>query len=204
MRIITAFFATSFIACAGANPPSSVTPAPDSVPMARAPEKARVGYTGDDVRFMQGMIGHHAQAIVMADMVKSRTSREQMHLMAERITISQRDEIAFMERWLKTRGEEVPPADAHHHAAMGHGALMPGMLTQAELDTLAKASGTEFDKLFLQYMIKHHEGALSMVRELFTKPSSGQQPELFVFASDVDADQSAEIKRMRALLSQLR
>lgn len=172
--------------------------------MARAPEKARVGYTGDDVRFMQGMIGHHAQAIVMADMVKSRTRREQMHLMAERITISQRDEIAFMERWLKTRGEEVPPADAHHHAAMGHGALMPGMLTQAELDTLAKASGTEFDKLFLQYMIKHHEGALSMVRELFTKPSSGQQPELFVFASDVDADQSAEIKRMRALLSQLR
>ena len=152
---------------------------------------------------MQGMIGHHAQAIVMSDMVRSRTSRQQMHLLAERITISQRTEIAFMEQWLKTRGEEVPHADAHHHAAMGHGTLMPGMLTQADLDKLAKATGTEFERLFLQYMIRHHEGALAMVRELFSEGVGGKEPQLFMFATDVDADQSAEIKRMRAMLSQL-
>jgi uncharacterized protein (DUF305 family) len=195
MRVITALLATSFIACAGTTPPPTVvTP---------APVKDRVGYSEADVQFMQGMIGHHAQAIIMSDMVASRTSNQQMHLLAQRITISQRDEIAFMERWLTARGEDVPAADAHHHAAMGHGTLMPGMLTQEELDSLAKATGPAFDRLFLQFMIKHHEGALSMVRELFGKPSSGQQSELFVFASDVDADQRAEIRRMRALLSQL-
>ena len=193
MRIIKVFLATSLVACAGSPPPASVTPAPP-----------RVGYTAADVQFMQGMIGHHAQAIVMSDMVQSRTSRQQMHLLAQRITISQRDEIAFMQRWLKARGEEVPAADAHHHAAIGHGTLMPGMLTQADLDKLAKATGTEFERLFLQYMIRHHEGALVMTRQLFAGGGAGQEPELFMFATDVDADQSAEIKRMNAMLAQLR
>ena len=126
-----------------------------------------------------------------------------MHLLAQRITISQRDEIAFMQRWLKARGEEVPAADAHHHAAMGHGTLMPGMLTQADLDKLANSTGTEFERLFLQYMIRHHEGALAMTRQLFVTSEARQDAELFMFASDVDADQSAEIKRMNAMLTQL-
>jgi uncharacterized protein (DUF305 family) len=161
------------------------------------------GYTKSDVEFMQGMIGHHAQAMEMAAMVASRTSREEMKSLAERITISQRDEIARMKRWLNARKEQVPADDAHMHAAMGHGELMPGMLTQDELNKLMAAKGVQFDRLFLQGMIKHHEGALTMVEKLHQSPGAGQEPELYLFATDVDADQRAEIKRMKALLAAL-
>ena len=199
---VVLFSALALCACSAVTPPPEpVTPATGQAP----PDTiTRVGYTAADVKFMQGMIGHHAQAVDMSALVAARTSRPAMKLLAERITISQRDEIAFMERWLKARGEAVPAADAHQHAAMGHGALMPGMLTQAELDALAKASGVEFDRLFLEYMIRHHEGAIAMVRALFASPGAGQEPELFVFAREVEADQAAEIRRMRALLSELR
>lgn len=163
----------------------------------------RRGYTEADVKFMQGMISHHAQAIEMAAMVDERTSRPDMKLLAERITISQRDEIARMTNWLKTRKEEVPADDVHMHAAMGHGELMPGMLNQEELTQLLKAKGVEFDRLFLQKMIKHHEGALVMVAKLLGTPGAGQEPELYLFANDVDADQRAEIKRMRTVLASL-
>src|SRR5439155_25163446 len=117
----------------------------------------------------------------------------------ERITVSQKDEIAFMQRWLTSRGEEVPDPDAQHHMAAGHMTMMPGMLTDAELAQLEKATGTEFDKLFLQYMIRHHQGALTMVATLSATPGSAQEPEIFRFASDVDADQRAEIDRMQTL-----
>jgi uncharacterized protein (DUF305 family) len=175
--------------------PAAATPAADN--------KVRNGYTLADVRFMQGMIGHHAQALTMSALVPERTQRRDFHLMAERITLSQVSEIDQMKRWLQTRGESLPAEDAHVHAAMGHGELMPGMLTEAELTQLKNARGTEFEKLFLQLMIKHHEGALQMVKQLYATPASGQEPELFILASDVDADQTAEIRRMRALLSQL-
>jgi uncharacterized protein (DUF305 family) len=163
----------------------------------------RPRHTAADTRFMQHMIGHHAQALEMTKLVPSRTSREDMRLLAERIDVSQRDEIALMRQWLQQRREEVPSPDAHHHAAMGHGQLMPGMLTAAELDRLAKATGREFDRLFLEYMIRHHEGALTMVKDLFGTPGAAQETETYRFATDVEADQRAEIARMRALLGKL-
>jgi uncharacterized protein (DUF305 family) len=146
---------------------------------------------------MQGMIGHHAQAIEMVGLLGSRTMRDDMRLLARRIELSQEDEIMLMQRWLQARGEDVPDAHAHHE----HGAaLMPGMLTPEEMGRLAAAAGRNFDRLFLEFMVKHHEGALVMVRELFSTPESGQESDIFAFANDVDADQRIEIARMSAML----
>jgi uncharacterized protein (DUF305 family) len=148
---------------------------------------------------MQGMIAHHAQALVMTDMVPARTGREDMRLIAKRIEVSQKDEIAMMQRWLRQRGAEVPSIDAHHHMAAGHEHLMPGMLTDDDLAQLAKATGAEFEQLFLRFMIRHHEGALKMVADLFATPGAGQDPDVFRFVTDVEADQRAEIQRMQTL-----
>jgi uncharacterized protein (DUF305 family) len=160
---------------------------------------SRVGHTAADARFMQGMIGHHAQAVEMTDLVDNRTSSDAMRKLAQRIQVSQADEIKMMERWLSTRGEEVPSGHAHH--AMG-GTLMPGMLTPEEMSRLSAAQGREFDRLFLEGMIKHHEGALTMVKDLFATPAAGQDSDIFAFASDVDADQRMEIDRMRSMLKE--
>lgn len=159
-------------------------------------EPARRGYVEADVRFMQGMITHHEQALVMTDLVPDRTDHEGIHALAGRIEISQIDEIESMRRWLESRGESVP--EEH-----GHGHLMPGMLTDEQMERLAGAEGAEFDRLFLEGMIQHHEGALVMVEELFASEGAGQEPELFIFASHVDADQRAEIARMRNVLNNL-
>ncbi|MGQ0562578.1 MAG: DUF305 domain-containing protein [Gemmatimonadota bacterium] len=186
---------------------SAVRAAPEPAPRATAVRPAadttRKGYTAADVQFMQGMIGHHAQAVVMAALVPERTARRDLHMLAERITVSQESEMEFMRSWLRRRGEAVPDTAAHAHAAAGHGTLMPGMLTHEQLTQLTNAAGPEFERLFLQFMIQHHEGALQMVRQLFATQGSGQDPEIFMFASDVDADQSAEIRRMSALLTSL-
>ena len=124
-----------------------------------------------------------------------------MKLLAKRIEVSQIDEIGMMKAWLQARGEPLPDAHAHH---AGDHALMPGMLTQAEMKRLASAKGVEFDRLFLEGMIKHHLGALTMVKELFSSPGAGQDAEIFAFASEVDADQSMEIDRMSAMLATLK
>ena len=182
-------------------PPSSAASGP---PASQAPaDTARPRYTAADVGFMQGMIAHHAQAIEMAALVRTRTAREDMRLLAERIDVSQRDEIATMQRWLRNRHQQVPdPMTAHeHHDSAGRPMLMPGMLTPEEMAELAKAAGTEFERLFLTRMIKHHEGALVMVAQLFASRGAVQESEIFGFASDVDADQRAEIARMRTLLN---
>ena len=170
-----------------------------TIPAAAATDQSRIRYTGADVRFMQGMIGHHAQAIEMTALVPSRTSRDAMKLLAQRIEVSQRDEIAMMRGWLRARGQSLPDAHAQHQDG---GALMPGMLTAEEMAHLAAASGPAFDRLFLESMIKHHDGALVMVTDLFAAPGAGQDPEIFAFASDVDADQRMEIARMSALLKE--
>jgi uncharacterized protein (DUF305 family) len=170
-----------------------------TVSATEAAHGARVGHTAADVRFMQGMIGHHAQAVEMTDLVNSRTASDAMRKLAQRIQVSQTDEIKMMERWLSARGEEVPSAHAHH--AMGT-TLMPGMLTPEEMERLSAAKGRAFDRLFLEGMIKHHEGALVMVKELFSAPGAGQESDIFAFASDVDADQRAEIDRMRSMLKE--
>jgi uncharacterized protein (DUF305 family) len=159
-----------------------------------------VQFTDADVKFMQGMIGHHAQAIEMTALLYSRTNRDDMRALAKRIDISQADEINMMKHWLEVRGQEVPNEHAHH---MHGAALMPGMLTQEEMDRLAAAKGDEFDRLFLEGMIKHHGGALTMVHDLFATPGAGQEVEIFSFASDVDADQRMEIDRMGAMLNSI-
>ena len=188
-------------ACTASRAP--IPPATPSAPeISRTTESSarsdtvRRGYTAADVRFIQGMIAHHAQALAMTRLLPSRSSRRDMRLLAERIDVSQRDEIALMRSWLTKRGETVPNLDDH----AAHQTAMPGMLTAAEMSQLASVSGPDFDRLFLELMIRHHEGALAMVRELFSSRGAGQETEIFTLASDVDADQRAEIARMAAML----
>jgi uncharacterized protein (DUF305 family) len=149
-----------------------------------------------DVQFMQDMLVHHAQAVEMTALLRSRTTREDMRLLAGRIEASQDDEMAFMRRWLEARGRTAPDAHAHHQQG---GTLMPGMLTPDEMERLAASSGAAFDRLFLEGMIKHHAGALDMVARLFATSGAGQDTEIFGFASDVDADQRIEIARMEGM-----
>jgi uncharacterized protein (DUF305 family) len=171
-----------------------------SISAARAADLSPVRFTPADVTFMQGMIGHHSQAVEMVALLKAGTTREDMRLLGLRIEVSQTDEIGMMQRWLETRGQPLPSPHAHH----GDGAmLMPGMLTPDEMARLAAAKEPELDRLFLQGMITHHEGALTMVHELFATAGAGQEAEIFSFASDVDADQRMEIDRMRAMLTAL-
>lgn len=136
----------------------------------------------------------------MTALLVERSARDDMKMLAKRIDVSQADEIKMMQQWLASRGQDVPDEHAHH----AHGAtLMPGMLTPEEMAQLAAANGVEFDRLFLEFMIKHHDGALVMVQELFATPGAGQDSEIFSFASDVDADQRMEIDRMGAMLKEL-
>ena len=165
-------------------------------------EEARSSFTEADVHFMTGMIGHHAQAIVMAEMVPTHGARDDLQLLARKIDISQRDEIDFMVKWLDERGFEAPDDDAHG-AHGDHHAMMPGMLTPEQMAQLDAARGLEFERLFLTFMIEHHAGALVMVDELFASPGAAQDSEIFRFATDVDFDQRAEIFTMQGMLDML-
>ena len=167
---------------------------------AQASDLSRVQYTGGDIKFMQGMIGHHAQAVEMAALVASRTASDDLRKLALRIDVSQQDEIKMMREWLQARGQQIPDPRAHH---MMGAALMPGMLTPEEMERLAAAKGAEFERLFLEGMIKHHAGAIAMVHDLFATEGAGQTPEIFAYASDVDADQRMEIDRMGSMLKEL-
>jgi uncharacterized protein (DUF305 family) len=169
-----------------------------------------------DVEFMQGMIHHHAQAVEMTALIEERTKNKDLRLLGSKISQSQTDEMNFMKRWLDQRGDPTEHAmpgdhakadDADAHSMHGHEKakaedehLMPGMLTRAQMDALRKAKGAEFDRLFLTGMIQHHNGALVMVDELFKSSGSGQDAELFNFATDVDTGQRAEIRSMQTLL----
>jgi uncharacterized protein (DUF305 family) len=144
------------------------------------------------------MISHHAQALEMTALLRSRSRREDMRKLALRIEVSQADEIKMMQEWLTRRGQPLPDPHAHHTS---DAALMPGMLSAEEMTQLAAATGPEFDRLFLSFMMKHHDGALMMVANLFSAAGAGQEAEIFAFASDVDADQRMEIDRMRAMYS---
>jgi uncharacterized protein (DUF305 family) len=148
-----------------------------------------------DVVFMQGMIPHHAQALAMAALVPGRGAGREVTLIAERIRISQADEMARMARWLTRRGANVPAPDAH----AGH--LMPGMLTPDQMARLAAASGANFDRLFLEYMIQHHRGALVMVGDILDAPRGTEASEVYALVTDIEADQLAEIDRMQTLLT---
>lgn len=154
-------------------------------------------HTTTDSAFMAGMIGHHAQAIVMANLAPDRASSEQVRILAARVIVSQRDEIAAMQSWLAHHGLPLPDT-SHQHAGHGEG-LMPGMLSPAQLGELEAARCAEFDRLFVTLMIQHHQGALTMVDQLLQSPGAHDS---FVFrvAADVHADQTAEIERMARLL----
>ncbi|HLT11910.1 MAG TPA: DUF305 domain-containing protein [Micromonosporaceae bacterium] len=154
-------------------------------------------YNVADVAFFERMIPHHAQALEMTALVPSRTSNQDIVLLARRIEISQRDEIGLMQAWLTNRGLAVPAPHASHPA---HDELMPGMLNDEQLAQLSRARGAEFDRLFLELMIYHHEGALAMANELYAN-GGGLEPESDRFARDVIADQSIEISRMKDLLA---
>jgi len=153
---------------------------------------------------MQQMIMHHAQAVEMTALIDSHTDNKQLRALGLRISRSQSDEINFMKRWLTARGEPVSPP-MHHMPGMdmsSHQMLMPGMLTPKQMDALRKAKGAQFDQLFLNGMIQHHNGALLMVKNLFDTAGAGQDAELFNFTTDVDTGQRAEIKVMKTMLGE--
>ena len=154
-----------------------------------------------DVKFMQDMIMHHAQAVEMTALIESHTQNKELRSLGARISSSQADEINFMKRWLTARGEPAATAMLHMHTP-DHQMLMPGMLTAKQMDALKKAKGKEFDRLFLKGMVQHHNGALIMVKELFDTAGAGQDAEVFNFASDVDSGQRAEIRVMQTMLGE--
>ena len=189
-------------------------------------DSARMRFTPADVEFVTGMIGHHAQALIMSDLAPKNGASPQVQVLSARIINAQKDEIALMQQWLRDRGQPVPevkidglqltidmpeaddPGMHADHDMGGHGAhgdhpMMPGMLTQAELEELAAARGVEFDRLFLAGMIKHHGGAVTMVHELFETDGAGQDEAVFKLASDVQVDQTTEIARMTQMLEAL-
>lgn len=167
-----------------------------TIDAARAVDLSKVGVTTADVEFMQGMIGHHAQAVEMVDLLKTRAGRPEMRALGQRIELSQVDEIKMMQEWLTGHGQSAPEQHAHH----GEHVMMPGMLMPEQMARLAAARGPEFDRLFLEGMIAHHQGAITMVDELMKKPGAAQESAIYSFVSDVVADQSAEIERMGAML----
>lgn len=195
----------------------SATSAADREAIYRARiDSARSRFTPADVRFMTNMIAHHAQALTMTNLVPSRSANESIRTLAARIHNAQADEIAGMQRWLGNRDLSVPElhdvngtvmvhAPAAATGAMAHAqhddhSGMPGMLSEAQLAELAAARGTAFDRLFLSLMIAHHNGAVSMVSELFATDGAGQDTDVFRFASDVQVDQRTEVARMQLML----
>lgn len=185
--------------------PSRIVSADEAVAL------SRTTFTPGDVRFMQHMIVHHGQAVEMVEMLRSKGSDSAVKLMGERIALSQDAEIELMRNWLAERGQSETSADVHagHMGHAGHATnalhtpIMPGMLSPAQMQTLEQTAGPAFDRLFLQGMIQHHQGALEMVDDLLAQPNAAQDPMLSDFTSSVVADQSAEILRMQSLLPDL-
>ena len=193
-------------ACSGASSSGGgSSPAPAERSSAAAPAPAKRTPHAADVHFMSGMIPHHAQAVLIAGWAPSHGARGDLRLLCERIVVAQRDEIALMQTWLRDRALPVPDAKATRMKQMMNGMemdmLMPGMLNDEELAQLDKSRGAEFDRLFLQAMIRHHQGAIAMVNELFKASGAGQDETVFRFASDVYADQTTEIERMQKMLA---
>jgi uncharacterized protein (DUF305 family) len=171
--------------------------------VAQRPPTGQAPYTAADVQFVSGMIDHHAQAVLMGSWAPSHGASHSVRALCERIVVAQRDEIAFMQRWLRERAETVPSGDPHGHnmPGMDMPMLMPGMLTSEQLAQLDAARGPEFDRLFLTFMIQHHRGAITMVNELLGNQGAAQDGQINRFANDVFADQSTEIDRMNRMLN---
>ena len=218
LAVAVAFVAT-FSGCSGGsdNGPAAVGETAPNIVQPGAPgegtrtltpaelaELEQTRHTEADVRFMQGMTHHHAQALRMTSLVPARSGRKEIALLAKRIDLSQESEIDVMRHWLEARGEEAPKVQGPNgHAHGSEQALLPGMLTEPELDRLDAANGARFERLFLRFMIRHHAGALQMVQEL-RAAGAGAEPEIDAFARHVEADQDIEINRMRRMLTRLR
>lgn len=199
------------VACAGPAPEADTTTPPppsdaerlEEVYQARA-DSARMHYSEADVRFMTGMIAHHGQALVMASMADENDAGDEIRTLTARITNAQRDEIATMQRWLAARGELVPEVEVADDSLIFHGPErameMPGILSRRKMNELAAARGPEFDRLFLRYMIEHHQGAVTMVENLFAIDGAAQDELVFRLASDIQVDQRTEIARMERML----
>lgn len=204
----------TMVACAGSTPASDAgNPAPASGPdlerlealyQARA-DSARLNISEADVAFMTGMIHHHAQALVMSAMAPTNGASPSLRTLTGRIMNAQKDEIGLMQRWLRDRNRAVPEVapDGRMQSMGEHGMHMPGMLSAEQLDSLAVAQGPAFDRLFLTYMIQHHEGAVNMVHELFAADGAAQDEFVFKLASDIQVDQTTEVARMRRMLDAL-
>jgi uncharacterized protein (DUF305 family) len=198
--------ASALLLCMGAAvqaQPPIIQPGPPGQPgriisAEEASDLASIEYSRGDIMFLQGMISHHAQAKEMSELADERTNNDAVLALADRIFLSQDDEIAMMQGWLEERGFDVPAADAHHAEGF---MLMPGMLTDEDFAALRDASGPEFDRLYLEHMIEHHLGALEMVENLLDQRGSAQDPVLYQFTSDVTSDQTSEIERMDLLLA---
>jgi uncharacterized protein (DUF305 family) len=198
-------------ACASASKSAANNGATIINPSGRSPaaiaaaDGGRQPYTKADVDFVSGMIGHHAQAVLMAGWAPSHGASSSVQVLCERIVVAQRDEIAFMQRWLRDRNLPVPDGDTSHMMMDGMDTkLMPGMLTPEELRALDNARGPDWDRLFLQDMIKHHNGAIQMVDTLFGSQGAVQDELIFKFASDVHVDQITEVNRMTQMLDAMK
>ena len=180
----------------------SLAPYTSACAQATVRTETRRDYTPADVAFMSGMIYHHAQALLIAGWAPSHGASPDVQTLCARIVAGQKDEIAIMQRWLAERNEPVPHPGPEHmlHATGGH--IMPGMLTPEQLAQLDRARGVEFDELFLRFMIQHHEGAITMVNDLFAR-GAGEENPVYKVASDVFADQTTEIERMQRMLAAL-
>jgi uncharacterized protein (DUF305 family) len=170
-------------------------------------DSVRRPYTAADIEFMTGMIGHHAQAVKMANWAVSHEASRPLQIFCGRIALGQTAEIGLMQQWLKERNQAAPEADARglkmDMPGMDHYVMMPGMLTEEQMKQLDAARGVEFDRLFLTFMMQHHRGALTMVDKLFNTPGAAQDEIVFKFANDVQADQTTEIDRMQLMLDAL-
>ncbi|RMF55565.1 MAG: DUF305 domain-containing protein [Bacteroidetes bacterium] len=209
------------LALAGCRSTEPMTPAPAPAARASTPpsadlealywarqDSARTRFTEADVHFVTGMIVHHAQALVMSALAPTHDAGPAVRRLTARILNAQRDEIATMQQWLRDRGLTVPEIEIDGirltvHGVDPHMMHMPGMLSQAQLEALDAARGPEFDRLFLEYMIQHHQGAVDMVEKLFATDGAALDEQVFKLASDIQVDQRTEIERMRLMLQQM-
>src|SRR6185312_2680157 len=208
----SAVLATVFMMVIGVSGAAAQAAAPDSseasaIAEARA-DSARYPYTDADIKFMSGMIPHHAQAIVMAGWAPTHGASPAVLTLCSRIINSQRDEIHLMQTWLRDRNQPVPQPDSSGTVMMDMNGMrmpmvMPGMLTPEQMKELNAAHGQDFDRLFLQFMIQHHHGAVSMVQDLFATNGAAQDLIVFKLATGINADQTTEIARMQRMLADI-
>ena len=208
LAVLSACSSASHQAVQSSRPPNPVVMKGDSAAIANAkPDRERYAATEADINFMSGMIHHHSQAIVMAKMAPTHGASSSIQTLAGRIINAQTDEINLMSQWLRDHNQPVPvPNPKGMTMKIGgeeHVMLMPGMLTEEQMKQLEAAKGAEFDKTFLTLMMQHHNGAVSMVKELFATYGAGLDETVFKLASDVNTDQTTEIARMQRMLFDL-